>query len=64
MSIRSSRSPLAKTEGSEVYARVGEEPFIVAVNQQLLGEIWADPLRWQELAIFKFKPTTSSISRA
>jgi hypothetical protein len=45
-----------KTEGNEVYARVGEEPFIVAVNQQLLSEIWADPLRWQELAIFKFKP--------
>jgi hypothetical protein len=45
-----------KIEGGEVYARVGEEPFIVAVNQELLGKIWVDPLQWQELAIFKFKP--------
>ncbi|MGH8093374.1 MAG: DUF4340 domain-containing protein [Chthoniobacterales bacterium] len=45
-----------KIEGSDVYARVGEEPFIVAVNHELLGKIWVDPLQWQELAIFKFKP--------
>jgi len=45
-----------KIEGNEVYARVGEEPFIVAVNHELLGKIWTDPLQWQELAIFKFKP--------
>lgn len=45
-----------KIEGDEVFARVGEEPFIVAVNRQLLSQIWSDPLQWQELAIFKFKP--------
>jgi len=45
-----------KVEGNEVYARVGEEPFVVAVNQELLAKIWTDPLQWQELAIFKFKP--------
>jgi len=45
-----------KIEGNQVYARVGEEPFIVAVNHELLGKIWIDPLQWQELAIFKFKP--------
>ncbi|MEO7167027.1 MAG: DUF4340 domain-containing protein [Spartobacteria bacterium] len=45
-----------KTEGGEVYARVGEEPFIVAVSQELLSRIWVDPTQWQELAIFKFKP--------
>lgn len=45
-----------KIEGKEVYARVGEEPFIVAVNHELLGRIWVDPLQWQEVAIFKFKP--------
>lgn len=45
-----------KTEGSEVYARVGDEPFIVAVNQDLLGKIWSDSAQWQELAIFKFQP--------
>jgi Domain of unknown function (DUF4340) len=45
-----------KIEGNDVYARVGEEPFIVAVNHELLGQIWSDPTQWQELAIFKFKP--------
>ena len=45
-----------KIEGDDVYARVGEEPFIVAVNRALLDKIWTDPLRWQELSIFKFKP--------
>jgi len=45
-----------KVEGPNVYARVGEEPFIVAVNQEFLRKIPADPLQWQELAIFKFKP--------
>ncbi len=45
-----------KTEGNDVYARVGEEPFIVSVNHEILGKIWADPLQWQELAIFKFQP--------
>ena len=49
-------SVFRKTEGDEVYARVGEEPFIVAVNQDLLDKIWTDPLQWQELAIFQFKP--------
>lgn len=45
-----------KVDGDDVYARVGEEPFIVAVNRALLEKIWTDPLRWQELSIFKFKP--------
>lgn len=45
-----------KIEGSEVYARVGEEPFIVATDHQLLGKIWVDPWQWQELSIFRFKP--------
>jgi hypothetical protein len=45
-----------KTENGEVYARVGEEPFIVAVSQDLLGKIWSDPLQWQALSLFKFQP--------
>lgn len=45
-----------RIEGNEVYARVGEEPFIVALNQELLSKIWVDPSQWQELAVFKFKP--------
>jgi hypothetical protein len=35
---------------------LGDEPFIVAVRRALLDNIFADPLQWQELAIFRFKP--------
>jgi hypothetical protein len=45
-----------KAEGDNVYARLGDEPFIVAVRSGLLDNIFADPLQWQELAIFRFKP--------
>jgi hypothetical protein len=45
-----------KVEGDDVYARLGDEPFIVAVRRGLLENIFADPLQWQELAIFRFKP--------
>ena len=39
-----------------MYARVGEEPFIVAVRKTFVEGIFTDPAQWQELAIFKFKP--------
>jgi hypothetical protein len=45
-----------KMEGGDVYARLGDEPFIVAVRRGLLDNIFADPLQWQELSIFQFKP--------
>src|SRR5437870_9694761 len=45
-----------KVEGNDVYARVGDEPFVVAVRRNLLDRIFADPLQWQELSIFNFKP--------
>src|SRR3954467_10490142 len=45
-----------KVDGDNVYARLGEEPFIVAVRRSLLDNIFADPIQWQELAIFRFKP--------
>jgi hypothetical protein len=45
-----------KVEGNDVYARVADEPFVVAVRKTLLDQIFADPLQWQELSIFKFKP--------
>jgi Domain of unknown function (DUF4340) len=45
-----------KVEGNDVYAHLADEPFVVAVRKDLLSEISADPLQWQELAIFKFKP--------
>jgi hypothetical protein len=43
-------------EGDNFYARLGDEPFVVAVRRALLENILKDPLQWQELAIFKFKP--------
>jgi hypothetical protein len=45
-----------KVDGDNVYARLGDEPFIVAVPRKFLDEILVDPLQWQELSIFKFKP--------
>jgi len=45
-----------KVEGENVYAREGDEPFVVAVRRNLLDQIFTDPLQWQELSIFNFKP--------
>ena len=45
-----------KIEGEDVYARLGEEPFVVAVKRNSLDKIPVDPLQWQDLAIFHFKP--------
>src|SRR6266853_1441101 len=45
-----------KVDGDNVYARLADEPFVVAVRLGLLDQIFTDPLQWQELSIFKFKP--------
>jgi Domain of unknown function (DUF4340) len=45
-----------KEDGDNVYARLTDEPFVVAARRGLLDQISADPLQWQELSIFKFKP--------
>lgn len=45
-----------KADGDNIYARLGDEPFIVAVRRAFLDNIFTDPLQWQELAIFRFKP--------
>lgn len=45
-----------KVDGESVFARVGEEPFVVAVRRAFVESIFTDPAQWQELAIFKFKP--------
>ncbi|MEP6699037.1 MAG: DUF4340 domain-containing protein [Verrucomicrobiota bacterium] len=45
-----------KTDGEMVYARLLDEPFIVAVRRTLLDNIFSDPLQWQDVAIFKMKP--------
>jgi hypothetical protein len=45
-----------KDEGDNVYARLTDEPFVVAVRRGLVDQISPDPLRWQDLSIFKIKP--------
>jgi hypothetical protein len=45
-----------KEDGDSVYARLADEPFVVATHRDLLDQVPADPLQWQELSIFKFKP--------
>src|SRR5436309_4702790 len=45
-----------RAEGDNVYARLADEPFVVTVRRSLLNQISSDPLQWQELSIFKFKP--------
>ena len=45
-----------KIDGNDVYARVGDEPFVVAVRKTLLDQISTDPAQWQDLSIFNFKP--------
>jgi hypothetical protein len=45
-----------KVDGENVFARVGEEPFVVALRRSLLDNISVDPLSWQDLTIFSFKP--------
>jgi hypothetical protein len=45
-----------KEEGDSVYARLTDEPFVVAVSRGLMDQISSDPLQWQELSIFKFNP--------
>jgi hypothetical protein len=47
---------LGKVEGDNVYARVDDGPFIVAARRVIVDNLYADPLQWQELPIFKFKP--------
>jgi hypothetical protein len=45
-----------KADGANVYARVEEEPFVVAVPQTVLDGIPTDPLMWQPLSIFQLEP--------
>src|SRR5437667_2206828 len=45
-----------KVDGDNIYARLGDEPFVVAVRRGLLERVFTDPLQWQELSIFSYKP--------
>lgn len=43
-------------EGNMVYARIGDDPYVVSIPRQFLDEVSADPRAWQPLAIFNFTP--------
>jgi len=43
-------------DGDNVYARLADEPFVVAARRGFVNQIFTDPVQWQELSIFKFKP--------
>jgi hypothetical protein len=45
-----------KVEGDNVYAKLDEEPFIVSVPKTILESIPTDPVQWQDVTIYKFKP--------
>jgi hypothetical protein len=45
-----------RIDGDNVYARLADEPFVVAVKRSLLSNIFADPLQWQDPIVFRFKP--------
>jgi len=45
-----------KIDGDNIYARLADEPFIVAIRRGLIDQVFTDPVQWQELSIFKFKP--------
>ncbi len=46
---------LGKFEGDAGYAKLDDEPFIVAVPASLLESIWTDPLQWQDVKIQELK---------
>ena len=44
-----------KREGGNVYAKLDDEPFIVSVPASVLDNVFTDPLKWQDLAIYNLK---------
>ena len=49
-----------RIEGNDVYARVGDEPFVVTVRRTLLDQILTDPLQWQDLTDLQFQARANS----
>ena len=45
-----------KVDGDNVYAKLDDEPFIVSVPKSILEGIYKDPLKWQDLTIYKLNP--------
>jgi hypothetical protein len=46
---------LGKFEGDAGYAKLEDEPFVVAVPSHLLDSLWTDPLQWQDLKVLDLK---------
>ncbi len=44
-----------KFEGDAGYAKLDDEPFIVAVPKAVLEGVWSDPLQWQDLKVLDLK---------
>lgn len=47
-----------KIEGDKVYARLEDEPFIVAVGKGLLDQIPASAALWRSLSVLKVEPSS------
>ena len=45
-----------KDEKGNVFAKLDDEPFVVAVPTAILAAVPADPLQWQDVEIYKMKP--------
>ena len=45
---------LGSSDGVGVYAKLDDEPYIIAVPKALTEKIWTDPLQWQELKIYDY----------
>ncbi len=46
----------SKAEGDSVYAKLDDEPFVVRVSTALLYSVMIDPLQWQDLSVYQYKP--------
>ena len=46
---------LGRFEGDAGYAKLDDEPFIVAVPKVVLEGVWIDPLQWQDLKVLDLK---------
>ena len=49
------RLMLGRFEGDAGYAKLDDEPFIVAVDKLLMQDIWTDPVQWQDLKVLDLK---------
>lgn len=47
---------IGKVEGSSGYAKVDDEPFIVAVPNTMIENIPTDPIQLQDLTLYTYKP--------